>query len=94
VVHILSGSVLLVWSQVEQILVESSNSAEVKMQVIRVRGADFRIIGLLIPNSCIHKLKNVLTDERYAGDGKGKEVHSLPKSLKVPKRERASPDDE
>jgi len=60
VVHILSGSVLLVWADVEQILDRSAFNKEVKMQVIRVRGSNLKVIGLLIPNNCVEEVQEVL----------------------------------
>lgn len=63
--HILSGSVLLAWGDVENVLGTQAHGSEKKMQVVRVRGEDFKIIGLLIPNNCVNQIKYVFSDPEY-----------------------------
>lgn len=60
--HVLSGSVLLVWGIIEhtfQATAHGSNHVP-KMQVVRVRYGDERIVGVLIPNHCIEMLRENL----------------------------------
>ncbi|XP_059487413.1 protein strawberry notch [Neocloeon triangulifer] len=59
--HVLSGSVLAVWSRVEGVL---TNRANAKMQVIRLRTAEgLKIVGTLIPTSCYELLKESLSSD-------------------------------
>ncbi|KAK7494073.1 hypothetical protein BaRGS_00014731 [Batillaria attramentaria] len=62
--HVLSGSVLSVWSQVEAVLAAMPGSSMSKMQIIRLRTDDGqRIVGSLIPNNCVPPLINVLSKD-------------------------------
>ena len=59
--HVLSGSVLLVWGEVEKVLADHAREDEaVKMQVVRVRGDNFKVVGLLVPNHCVAELMAAL----------------------------------
>ncbi|XP_014204791.1 protein strawberry notch-like [Copidosoma floridanum] len=58
--NVLSGSVLSVWSQVETILASRLGNNS-KMQVVRLRTEDdIKIVGTLIPKSCMDALRHVL----------------------------------
>lgn len=62
--HVLSGSVLSVWSQVETVLAAMPGSSMSKMQIIRLRTDDGqRIVGSLIPTNCVAPLTNVLSQD-------------------------------
>ncbi|CAB3359035.1 Hypothetical predicted protein [Cloeon dipterum] len=64
--HVLSGSVLAVWSRVEGVL---ANRANAKMQVIRLRTAEgLKIVGTLIPTSCYELLKGTLASDSEKTD--------------------------
>ncbi|KAK9499331.1 hypothetical protein O3M35_002384 [Rhynocoris fuscipes] len=56
--YILSGSVLSIWNSLESIISYSNGS---RLQVVRVKTKDGeKIVGTLIPSSCVHKLHNHL----------------------------------
>ncbi|XP_032457238.1 protein strawberry notch isoform X2 [Nasonia vitripennis] len=57
--NILAGSVLSVWSRVENIL-STRSSNDSKMQVIRLRTDNIKIVGTLIPKRCIECLQQAL----------------------------------
>nr|XP_032803328.1 protein strawberry notch homolog 1 [Petromyzon marinus] len=58
--HVLCGSVLSVWSRVEGVMTSVSGS-HLKMQIVRLRTEDGqRIVGLIIPQSCVPLLACVL----------------------------------
>ncbi|RUS79533.1 hypothetical protein EGW08_012701 [Elysia chlorotica] len=60
--HVLSGSVLSVWSKVEGVLV--SLTASSRMQIIRLRTEENqRIVGSLIPSNCVTALEHVLAQD-------------------------------
>ncbi|XP_025091895.1 protein strawberry notch homolog 1-like isoform X1 [Pomacea canaliculata] len=62
--HVLSGSVLSVWSRVESVLTSLPGGTASKMQIIRLRTDDGqRIIGSLIPPNCVQPLSNVLSQD-------------------------------
>ncbi|XP_071944969.1 protein strawberry notch homolog 1-like [Antedon mediterranea] len=64
--HVLTGSVLSVWSRVEQVLRRHPGSQS-KMQIIRVRlEDDSKLIGCLMPEVCVEELKSMLADEQKA----------------------------
>ena len=72
--HVLSGSVLLVWGEVEAILSEHAREDEaVKMQVVRVRTGEFKIVGLLVPNHCVAALQDALSSDAVARNMVGNE---------------------
>ncbi|KAI8502854.1 Protein strawberry notch 2 [Branchiostoma belcheri] len=59
--HVLSGSVLQVWSKVESVLVSMPGSQS-KMQVVRIKTQQGKkVVGTLIPSNCIPALVNVLS---------------------------------
>ncbi|RMX57838.1 hypothetical protein pdam_00018567 [Pocillopora damicornis] len=61
--HILSGSVLSVWSKVESVLAGQSG-ANSKIQIVRCRKSDgSRIVGCLIPSNCVPALTRALTPD-------------------------------
>ncbi|XP_033748183.1 protein strawberry notch homolog 1-like isoform X1 [Pecten maximus] len=62
--HVLSGSVLSVWSKVEGVLASMPGGANSKMQIIRLRTDNGqRIVGSLIPNNCVLPLCNILSQD-------------------------------
>ncbi|XP_069134859.1 protein strawberry notch homolog 1-like isoform X2 [Argopecten irradians] len=62
--HVLSGSVLSVWSKVEGVLASMPGGANSKMQIIRLRtDSGQRIVGSLIPNNCVLPLCNILSQD-------------------------------
>ncbi|XP_077164291.1 protein strawberry notch homolog 1 isoform X1 [Paroedura picta] len=59
--YVLCGSVLSVWTKVEGVLASVSGT-NVKMQIVRLRTEDGqRIVGLIIPASCVSPLVNLLS---------------------------------
>nr|CAH0110931.1 unnamed protein product [Daphnia galeata] len=58
--NVLSGSVLSVWTKVESVL--SSNFGG-KMQVVRLRSGGIRIVGTVVPSSCMPQIIKLLTEE-------------------------------
>lgn len=60
---VLSGSVLAVWSRVENIL-NSKHGSNNKMQVIRLKTTEgFKIVGTLIPKNCVDALRADLASD-------------------------------
>lgn len=58
--NVLSGSVLSVWSRIENVLLARTGSHH-KMQVVRLKTAEgLKIVGTLIPKSCVESLKQDL----------------------------------
>uniref|UniRef100_A0A8C4ZSC6 Strawberry notch homolog 1 n=1 Tax=Gadus morhua TaxID=8049 RepID=A0A8C4ZSC6_GADMO len=58
---VLCGSVLSVWTKVENVL-SSVSGTNVKMQIVRLRTEDGqRIVGLIIPPNCVNPLLNILS---------------------------------
>lgn len=61
--NVLAGSVLSVWSRVENVLA-SKTGHNSKMQVVRLRTAEeIKIVGTLIPKSCVEDLKQALASD-------------------------------
>ncbi|XP_037076560.1 protein strawberry notch homolog 1-like [Pollicipes pollicipes] len=62
--HVLSGSVLHVWTRVEGVLSSANVSqAQQKMQVIRVRCSDqLKIVGIVVPNHVVPSLVEMLEE--------------------------------
>lgn len=61
--NVLAGSVLSVWSRVENVLA-SKTGHNSKMQVVRLRTAEgIKIVGTLIPKSCVEDLKQALATD-------------------------------
>lgn len=59
--HVLCGSVLSVWNELEEVLSPVSGS-NVKVQIVRLRTEDGqRIVGLIIPANCVSPLINKLS---------------------------------
>lgn len=66
--HVLSGSVLSVWTKVESVLSTVHGAHNAKLQVVRLRTEeDARIIGCLIPSSAVSSLIAALSDEGTKG---------------------------
>lgn len=64
VYHVLSGSVLSVWNKVESVLSSVPGTHSAKLQVVRMRTEDgLRIVGSIIPSSCIQPLITVLSQD-------------------------------
>ncbi|KAJ8312814.1 hypothetical protein KUTeg_010187 [Tegillarca granosa] len=62
--HILSGSVLSVWSKVESVLASVPGGMNSKMQIMRLRtDSNERIVGSLIPSNCLGSLCNILSQD-------------------------------
>lgn len=61
--HILSGSVLSVWSKLESVLA-GQPGANSKVQIVRCRKSDgSRIVGCLIPSNCVPALSRALSPD-------------------------------
>ncbi|XP_061162410.1 protein strawberry notch homolog 1-like [Saccostrea echinata] len=61
--HILSGSVLSVWSKVESVLAAMPGGSASKMQIIRLKtDCGQRIVGNLIPGNCVQALTSILSE--------------------------------
>ncbi|XP_073258615.1 protein strawberry notch homolog 1-like isoform X3 [Porites lutea] len=61
--HILSGSVLSVWSKLESVLA-GQPGANSKVQIVRCRKSDgSRIVGCLIPSNCVPALARTLSPD-------------------------------
>ncbi|BES90477.1 Strawberry notch homolog [Nesidiocoris tenuis] len=61
--NVLSGSVLSVWARIETVLAARTGH-NTKMQVIRLRTAEgFKIVGTLIPKSCVDALREALASD-------------------------------
>ncbi|XP_074474635.1 protein strawberry notch homolog 1 isoform X2 [Sebastes fasciatus] len=59
--HVLCGSVLSVWNELEEVLTPVSGT-NVKVQIVRLRTEDGqRIVGLIIPANCVSPLSNKLS---------------------------------
>ncbi|RNA15152.1 strawberry notch-like isoform X1, partial [Brachionus plicatilis] len=60
--YILAGSVLTVWSRVENLLCHLTGSSQFRLQIIRVRTSDnLKIVGCVIPAMCIKKIDSFLS---------------------------------
>jgi hypothetical protein len=61
---VLSGTILVVWQKVESVLAACSHGNTIaKMQVVRVRSGDLRIVGMLVPNHCVRHLVSALNEQ-------------------------------
>lgn len=61
---VLSGSVLAVWSRVENILSRYGGHGNNKMQVIRLKTDDGKkVVGTLIPKNCFDLIKQDLSSD-------------------------------
>ncbi|KAJ9587309.1 hypothetical protein L9F63_019165 [Diploptera punctata] len=66
--NVLAGSVLSVWSRVENVLAAKTGH-NTKMQVVRLRtGEGVKIVGTLIPKSCVEALKEALSSDAEKTD--------------------------
>nr|CAD7432398.1 unnamed protein product [Timema monikensis] len=66
--NVLSGSVLSVWARVENVLATRTGHNS-KMQVVRLRtGEGMKIVGTLIPKSCVDALREALTSDAEKTD--------------------------
>ncbi|XP_033106930.1 uncharacterized protein LOC117108876 [Anneissia japonica] len=91
--HILTGSVLSVWSKVEQVLRRHPGSQS-KMQIIRVKlEDDSKLVGCLMPDICVDELQCMLTEEQKASipividdDSSSSSEESDESSMDMPKR--------
>ncbi|CAG0893596.1 unnamed protein product [Cyprideis torosa] len=71
--HVLSGSVLNVWTEVETVISAYSFNKANRLQVIRMRlDDDTRVIGTIIPNHCVEALKKALTEHVQAKEEEAK----------------------
>lgn len=61
---VLSGSVLAVWSRVENILARYGGHGNNKMQVIRLKTTEGKkIVGTLIPKNCVDIIRQDLSSD-------------------------------
>ncbi|XP_046980901.1 protein strawberry notch isoform X1 [Schistocerca americana] len=66
--NVLAGSVLSVWTRVENVLAAKSGHNS-KMQVVRLRtGEGVKIVGTLIPKSCVEALRDALSSDAEKTD--------------------------
>ncbi|XP_050314396.1 protein strawberry notch isoform X2 [Anthonomus grandis grandis] len=62
--HVVSGSVLSVWSRVEGVLAARGGVQNNKMQVIRLRTEeDLKVVGTVIPKNCVEALIEALSSD-------------------------------
>ncbi|XP_077867871.1 protein strawberry notch homolog 1-like [Saccoglossus kowalevskii] len=82
--HILSGSVLSVWSKVENVLASQGGNNS-KVQLIRLRAEDgTKVVGCLIPSNCVLALQASLSQESEITLGAQKNPVSLQTSSRPP----------
>ncbi|KFD58403.1 hypothetical protein M514_00629 [Trichuris suis] len=56
-IHILSGSVVSAWNLLEDVIATASTRQQNRMQVVRLRtDQNQKLVGLIIPNSCVETL--------------------------------------
>ncbi|OQR69151.1 Protein strawberry notch-like [Tropilaelaps mercedesae] len=61
--HVLAGSVFTVWSKVESAL-SANNMVSFKLQVVRLKTeSGLRIVGTMVPSTCVQSLRTVLTED-------------------------------
>ena len=59
--HILAGSVLTVWTKVENVLSTLTGSSQFRLQIIRAKSDDnHKIVGCVIPNMCLKHIDSLL----------------------------------
>uniref|UniRef100_A0A5S6QQW1 Strawberry notch AAA domain-containing protein n=1 Tax=Trichuris muris TaxID=70415 RepID=A0A5S6QQW1_TRIMR len=59
--HILSGSVVATWNLLEEVVASASTRQQNRMQVVRLRtDQNQKLVGLIIPNSCVQTLMTYL----------------------------------
>lgn len=84
--HVLAGSVFTVWSKVESAL-SANNMVSFKLQVVRLKTeSGLRIVGTMVPPTCVQSLRTVLTEDA--------QKTSVKQLKKVPKTEKADDDDD
>lgn len=70
--HILAGSVLTVWTKVENLLSSLTGSSQFRLQIIRVKTDDNqKIVGCVIPTMCLKQidaLLNSMSSQTYMQD--------------------------
>ncbi len=60
--HVLAGSVLTVWSKIENLLSSLTGYNQFRLQIIRVKTNDNqKIVGCVIPNTCVKQIETVLS---------------------------------
>lgn len=60
--HVLAGSVLTVWSKIENLLSSLTGYNQFRLQIIRVKTNDNqKIVGCVIPNMCVKQIESVLS---------------------------------
>jgi hypothetical protein len=60
--HILAGSVLTVWTRVENLLATLTGSSQFRLQIIRVKtDDDQKIVGCVIPTGCLRQTDALLS---------------------------------
>ena len=59
--QVLAGSVLTVWTRVENVLSSLTGYSQFRLQIIRVKtNDDLKIIGCVIPNFCLNHINSLL----------------------------------
>ncbi len=59
--HILAGSVLTVWTKIENALCTLTGSNQTRLQIIRIRTQNNeKIVGCAIPNACLNQVEILL----------------------------------
>jgi hypothetical protein len=59
--HVLAGSVLTVWTKVENVLCSLTGSSQFRLQIIRVKTNDNqKIVGCVIPSNCLKQIDSLL----------------------------------
>ena len=60
--HVLAGSVLTVWTRVENVLCSLTGYSQFRLQIIRVKTSDDqKIIGCVIPTTCLSQINSLLS---------------------------------
>lgn len=59
--YILAGSVLTVWTKVENVLCHLTGSSQFRLQIIRVKTSDNKIVGCVIPTMCLKQVDALLS---------------------------------
>ena len=59
--HVLAGSVLTVWTKVENVLCSLTGSSQFRLQIIRVKtNENQKIVGCVIPSNCLKQIDSLL----------------------------------
>lgn len=69
-VHILGGSVLLIWGATSQAMQQLSESKQRQMRIVRLQTTDEhqQVVGILVPEDAIGLIKNALTTAKARRD--------------------------